>query len=233
MTRDELHIAFKIEMDKNSKTVAYGGCPAFLDEEIDYWLMKGYYQVIATKFTGNNNLKIPFEGSVKRISDLERLVNTDKNISVQKEENSNCIILSNLLSRDGSNQGRMFFVQAELIWNNGEDHRAIVELTDHNIINNFKQTYNNVPWIERPKAVIQDNSLIIYIDPIDMTGDFTLDLTYVKFPTPITELPSEEGLTEVPEYVQSEIVDKAVQLALDNIESQRIQTKSQLNLISE
>lgn len=52
MTRDELHIAFKIEMDKNSQSTAYGGCPAFLPEEVDYWLNKGYYDVLTTKFSG-------------------------------------------------------------------------------------------------------------------------------------------------------------------------------------
>ena len=43
MTRDQLHIAFKIAMDKNSASAAFGGCPAFLDEEIDYWLNQGMY----------------------------------------------------------------------------------------------------------------------------------------------------------------------------------------------
>jgi hypothetical protein len=43
MTRDQLHIAFKIEMDKNSNNVAFGSYPAFLPEEIDYWLNQGMY----------------------------------------------------------------------------------------------------------------------------------------------------------------------------------------------
>lgn len=41
MTRDQLHINFKIAMDKNSQSIAFGGCPAFLPEEIDYWLNLG------------------------------------------------------------------------------------------------------------------------------------------------------------------------------------------------
>jgi len=43
MTKDQLHIAFKIAMDKNATSIAFGGCPAFLDEEIDYWLNQGMY----------------------------------------------------------------------------------------------------------------------------------------------------------------------------------------------
>lgn len=228
MTRDELHIAFKIEMDKNSQSVAYGGCPAFLPEEVDYWLNKGYYDVLTTKFSGQNSTETAFEGSVKRTADLERLVKTDTNISVTLTEGTNQLVLNDLLNRKQNNTGRMFFIQAILHWGTKS---AVVELVSHEIARNFVKTYNNNPWIEKPIATIQDNSLVIYIDPIEMTGTFTVDVTYVKHPTLITNLPSDTGLTEVPEYVQNEIVNKAVQLALDNIESQRIQTKSQLNTL--
>lgn len=228
MTRDELHIAFKIEMDKNSQSVAYGGCPAFLPEEVDYWLNKGYYDVLTTKFSGQNSTETAFEGSVKRIADLERLVKTDSSVPVNLTEGTNKLVLTNLLNRNEDNSGRMFFIDAVLHWG---DKQAVIELVSHEIARNFTKTYNNNPWIEKPVATIQDNSLIIYVDPIEMTGSYTVDITYVKHPTLITDLPSETGLTEVPEYVQNEIVNKAVQLALDNIESQRVQIKSQLNTL--
>lgn len=57
MNRDQLHIAFKIAMDKNSKSVAFGGCPAFLPDEIDYWLNLAMFNVVSTKFTGHNTLQ--------------------------------------------------------------------------------------------------------------------------------------------------------------------------------
>lgn len=232
MTRDELHIAFKIEMDKNSQSVAYGGCPAFLPEEVDYWLNKGYYDVLTTKFSGQNTTQTAFEGSVKRIADLERLVKTDKDLVINRVDNTNKLILSDLLNNESNNTGRMFFVEAVLHWNkDGNNRSAVVELVSHEIARNFISTYNNNPWIENPIATIEDNSLIVYIDQLEMTGTFTIDITYVKHPTSIANLPSDSGLTEVPEYVQNEIVNKAVQLALDNIESQRIQTKSQLNTL--
>ena len=68
-------------MDKNSQSIAFGGCPAFLPEEIDYWLNQGLYQEINTKFTGNNGSKIAFEGSIKRTHDLENLIRTDNNVA--------------------------------------------------------------------------------------------------------------------------------------------------------
>lgn len=232
MTRDELHIAFKIEMDKNSQSVAYGGCPAFLPEEVDYWLNKGYYDVLTTKFSGQNATQTAFEGSVKRIADLERLVKTDTNISVTLTEGTNQLVLNDLLNRKQNNTGRMFFIQAILHWvNEGVSKSSVVSLIDHETSKRFVETYNNKPWIDIPVAVIENNQLIIYIDTTSMIGTYTLDITYVKHPTSITNLPSDSGLTEVPEYVQNEVVNKAVQLALDNIESQRVQTKSQLNTL--
>ena len=228
MTRDELHIAFKIEMDKNSQSTAYGGCPAFLPEEVDYWLNKGYYDVLTTKFSGQNPTQTLFEGSVKRIADLERLVKTDKNISVSLEKGTNRVVLKNLLNRSETNTGRMFFIQAILHWG---DKNANVNLIDHETSKRFIESYNNKPWIDTPVATVEDNSLIVYIDTTTMSGVLSLDITYVKHPTLIANLPADAGLTEVPEYVQNEIVNKAVQLALDNIESQRLQTKSQLNTL--
>ncbi len=230
MTRDDLHIAFKIEMDKNAQSVAYGGCPAFLPEEVDYWINKAYYDVITTKFSGLNVTKTGFEGSVKRTSDLERLVRTDKSLQIALQPGTNQLMFTNLLNRNPNNKGRLFFIQAVLHFKrDGKPTTATIDLVNHENAKKFTQTYNNVPWIPNPVATIEDNSLLVYIDPILMAGDFTIDITYIKHPTLINELPSDTGLTEVPETVQNEIVNKAVQLALDNIESQRIQTKTQLN----
>lgn len=102
---------------------------------------------------------------------------------------------------------------------------ANIKLVDHNNAINFKATYNNSPYIESPVAVIQDNDLVIYYDPISMTSDvYSATITYVKVPTKIEDL-GEEGIVEFPEYMQNEIVNRAVELALENIESKRVQTK--------
>lgn len=239
MTRDDLHIAFKIEMDKNSQSTAFGGCPAFLPEEIDYWLNQGIQQLVSTKFTGNNNLKQPFEGSVKRIQDLEKLVKTDKGIQANLDENTNRITIDNLLNKSVGNQGRMFFITATVNWTDKTSDTirrkpsAVVTMVDHNIANRFLETYNNKPWIDNPVATIENNSLQIYVDTTLTSSPYTVDITYVKYPTPIEETSEEDGITEIPEYMKYEIVNTAVALALENIESRRIQTKTQLNTIQE
>lgn len=61
---------------------------------------------------------------------------------------------------------------------------------------------------------------------------YSVDITYVKYPTKIENLPS-AGMDEIPEYAQYEVVNRAVELALEDIESRRVQTKTQLNQLDE
>jgi hypothetical protein len=61
---------------------------------------------------------------------------------------------------------------------------------------------------------------------------YSVDVTYVKFPTKVEDLPA-EGMNEIPEYMQFEVVNRAVELALEDIESKRVQTKVQLNQLDE
>ena len=239
ITRSDLHVAFKVVMDKNSQSTAFGGTPAFLDAEIDYWLDQALFQLVSTKFTGHNTLEQPFEGSVKRVQDLEKLVKTDKGITAQLEDNSNKIVITDLLQNQAQGEGRMFFVNAVIHWNQSDNQdviqrkpSAVVSMIDHQIANKFLETYNNKPWIDTPVATIEDNSLQIYVDTTTTRAPYSVDITYVKYPTKIENLGS-EGLVEIPEYMRYELINIAVQLALENIESRRTETKSQINNLAE
>lgn len=225
MTRDQLHIAFKIAIDKNSQSIAFGGCPAFLPTEIDYWLNLALYQEINTKFTGNNATKVAFEGSTKRTHDLENLIRTDNAVAATKEAGINRCYIANLFS-----DKRMFFIDATL---NFDDKKANVTLVSHTIAQRFKKTHDNNPWVETPVGVIEDNTLYIYYDDVSMNSNtYSVDITYVKYPTKVEDLPT-AGMTEIPEYMQHEVVNRAVELALEDIESRRVQTKTQLNQLDE
>lgn len=221
-TRDELHIAFKIEIDKNGQATAFGGVPAFLPEEIDYWLNEAIVQEVNNKFTGNNSLRQPFESSVKRIDDLANLVKVD--ILGLESKDTNELISTDTLT------DYMYFVSAFL---NFDNEKAAVQLVNHNTVSIFKQTYNNNPYIENPVATIDSTGFHIYYDTHTMqANDYKLELIYVKYPTKVEDYP-EEGIDEFPDYMWYEIVNRAVVLALEDIESQRTQSKSQLNQVNE
>lgn len=228
MNISELHIAFKIEADKNAVNIGMSGCPSFLPEEIDYWLYTAYLSKIATKFTGNNTIQTPFEGNVKRISDLEALVKTDKNISLLSETTNNKLTMNNFKSTitygSITQDKRMYFISAVLHFGS---KLANVKLVNHNQATRFLETYNNKPWIEEPVAVMEEDKLIVFIDRDLMTGPYTIDLTYLAYPRKLNNKDITTGMDEIPEYMQYEVVKLAADMALENIESQRVQSHPQ------
>ena len=231
MNINDLHLAFKVELDKNSSGYAFAGNPAFLPGEIDYWLNKALLQTINTKFTGNNKLGQPFESSVKRTADLEKLIKTDVGIVPIADAGSNRLILINFATTGVTETGttRMFYIQSLLKFG---DKQVNVDLVNHEQAKRFLKTYNNNPWIPTPVATLHDDTLTVYIDTTSMTGTYELDLTYVKEPTKFAYTNLTE-FTELPEYMYNEIVSTAVALTLDNIESKRTETKLELNNITE
>lgn len=229
MTISEAHIAFKIEADKNAVNVGMSGCPSFLPEEIDYWLYTAYLSKIATKFTGNNTIRTPFEGGVKRVTDLEKLVKTDRGLSLLSEAISNRLTLSDFVSSitygNETQDKRMYFIDAVLHF--GNNKIATVKLISHENAQKFLETYNNKPWIETPVAIIEDNKLIVFVDRDLMTGPYTIDITYLAYPRRLNNQDITSGMDEVPEYVQYEVVKLAADMALENVESPRVQSHPQ------
>lgn len=231
MTVLDLHTAFKVNMDKNAQGIAFGGCPAFLPEEIDMFLNEAYIQVIHNKYNGTNAAQTAFEGSIKRISDLQNLIKTDNGISLTyPDASSNVLLLNNFTEGNNSNK-RMLYVDCVLHFDNNS---TTCELIDHANAKQFLKTYNNDPWIDTPVAVLKDNTLKIFIDAHKMIAStYTADLTYVKYPTKIVYSNYSAEINEVPDYILNEVVNRAVMLALENIESSRVQNKLTINQLSE
>lgn len=228
MTIAEAHIAFKVEADKNAVNIGMSGCPSFLPEEIDYWLYTAYLSKIATKFTGNNTIQTSFEGNTKRVADLEGLVRTDKGLTLLSETTNNRLTLNDFKSsiKYGSDtqDKRMYFIQGTLHFGS---KLANVKLISHENALRFLETYNNKPWIEEPVAILEDNKLIVFVDRDLMTGPYTIDLTYLAYPRKINNQDITSTLDEIPEYMQYEVVKLAADMALENVESPRVQSHPQ------
>ena len=232
MNNRTAHIQFKVILDKNAQGVAFGGAPAFLPQEIDLFLNQAQDDVISNKISGNNVLKLGFEGSLQRISELDKLIRTDENIIMQKNV-YNEFVLDNVHA-DGN---RVTIWAVTLKYGNNFANCMIV---DHNTALLFKQTYNNIPWVEVPVVVLEDNKMLLYVDPILMqqtdyapsNDKYTVNITYIKKPTQF-DYTNLDGELDLPDDVMSEVINRAVVLALENIESQRTSSKLQLNQLSE
>lgn len=226
MTVADIHKAFKVMMDKNAEAVAFGGCPAFLPEEIDLFLNQAFIEVINNKFTGQNVLQTPFEGSVKRIADLEGLVKTDANISLSLDSSTNVLTLENF----SNNNQRMFYVTTVLHFNNTSSTCVLVS---HEDARRFLKTYNNDPWIDTPVSTLENNRLKVMIDVHSMNSPYTIDITYVSFPPKINSATPATNINIVPDRVLYEVINRAVAIALENIESKRVESKIQINSLQE
>lgn len=233
MTNLDAIIYFKLGMDKNSQGIAFGSYPAFDDEEIAYFITDEMYKAVNTKLTGHNVLSQDFESSIKRIADLQKLVRTQKNVVATKTSGTNEVVLNNF----SNNNTRMFYVSS-ILKTTSNDATAIrydVQLVDHQNARRFKKTRYNAPWIDTPVAVFENDTIVFYVDSqtAETPTTYYVDLTYIAKPTEIDPtLPSKE-ITDFPEHVMREIINNAVDAALENIESQRFQTKAQLNSIQE
>ena len=252
MTANDLHTAFKIELDKSSSLQTYSSLPGFIPIEIDYWLNKSVTQLVNNKLTGTNALQQPFEVSVKRIADLQKLIKTDKDINLTvpattAEDIQNWFTIHNsIYLTDFANKAsatgtfpRMFYIDSILNINRFE--AALTEpneitdsyntnLVNHDIAKGFTKNKYNSPYMAEPVVVMQDNSIEVLLS-YEMCSSayiYTMDITYVKCPEKITYGSTTE-LTDFPEYVYSEIVSNAVLSALENMESKRAELKHQLN----
>lgn len=235
MTNKDSHIYFKVQIDKNAEGVAFGGAPAFLPEEIDLFLNQAQLEILSNKITGNNVLRTGIEGSVSNMSELDRLIATDRNIYAYHNQ------YNEYIASDLHADNRMTILDVQLKYNNELQSNCM--LSAHQSAKLFKQTYNNIPWIEYPVVVLENNSILLYVDPIqkldpiyapriDSSEYYRLDITYVKKPTKFDYTNPNDEL-DFSEDVMYEIINRAVVIALENVESQRQQTKLSLNQISE
>lgn len=231
MTKREAHIQFKVILDKNAQGVAYGGSPAFLMEEVDIFLDYAVNQVISNKVTGNNDLQLGFEQGFKRISELDSLLATDTCIASNTRDNEFVI---NNIHDDGN---RMILFQFVLEYGL---HLAPCNIVSHKYANQYKVAYNNIPYISNPIVTIENNTALIYVDPVLMTqieyaptqGQYNVQVSYIKKPKVFSQYKLDD-IVELPDQLLEEVINRAVVLALENIESQRVNTKAQLNQIQE
>lgn len=216
MTTQDLCDLFNVSLDKQNVT----SYPGFTNTEICIFLNQALLSLVNTKFTGDNSRKVAFEGDIKRIADLQKLVITTNVSSVSVVSyisNAFCLTLPTNF---------MLFITGIVNYNSVF---YPIMLTTHEKAKAFEQTTYNNPWIKRPISYIENGQLFVLYDTniIKNTNLLNLYLTYVTNPNVINA----SSLTDVFQFNDSvayELINLAVVMALENIESQRMQTKGQL-----
>ena len=229
MTQNDIYTKFMIEYDKANVTSSY---PSLTKYEIAVILNKAYLALIAQKVTGNNPRQAPFEADTKAISDIQPLISTvHKDNSGVGFPSRNSVMY--MLPED------FLYYISSMMRVSGK--MVPVKLISHEIAQNFQESISNRPWIKNAVAYIENNILIVLYDNyehddpdnrvdeslgrIDRIPEM-IGITYVKKPILFTQ--SFSGSFELNDTMAEELISLAVLMALENVESQRLQSKAQM-----
>lgn len=220
MTQSEIKTKFLIEYDKDNVTSSY---PSLTDKEIANILNKAYLALIAQKVTGNNARNSYFEADVKAISDIQPLICTKV---VPKDITSDSRFKNGVVYPIPTDPTFLYYVSSAVKIDN---NNMIVTLINHENANKFKETTVNKPWIKGCVCYIEDNKIILLHDSYVSNNKLEeLIITYIMEPEWFSEDFLVTSIFQLNDSMAEELVSLAVVMALENVESQRTQTKAQM-----
>jgi hypothetical protein len=247
MTVQEMHNEFKITLDKVDSQ-AY---PEFLDGEVDFYLNEAQDRFIKTRYGRNNLYRSGFEELQKRTDDLKALVVSRfcQMTSVPYYGSTGDVVfradLESLFEDEGLNTAStdeyMLYIKASAYTCidkykvvDGEQvqccdwHR--VKLVQQDDLSSVAGDPFNKPMPERPVIFFEDGDIFVWTGTDATIGNFLV--TFIRRPLNV-DLGTYGGTAqdcELSEYTHKEIVQMAVRIALENIESPRQQTQEALNV---
>lgn len=248
MTTEE----FNFEFDIGYNNIAGASAPPIDIFEKSVYLTTAQEQIIKNHYDSTSNSKgRGFEGSEKRRNDLKQLIKDYKTTS----------FISN--TSNISNQGKFYILPKDLFLIVNEQVQIIstdcyngnvidvkpVTYDEYNVqINNpFKRPDNTIAW-RLDISNINNNEVVEIISPYNISNSLQYRLRYLKQPKPIILgdldiLYPLENLTinsenttmtcELDESIHREILDRAIELALQDYKPQNLQSEIQLNTRNE
>ena len=225
MTINQAHQYIKIELDKTSSLTL----PAFVEEEIDYWIDDTILSLIKTKYSGNNYLKLSFEETQKRTDDLRTLVVTQD--LTPTAGSSPYGVNSSLYSLSPASDYLISVNERVAIIILGVTKTVPITPTTHDQVN----TKMRDPFSEHnlrlghaePLRLFMGNNIALIGDNTYTLSDMTL--TYIKEPTKVMGMGASAraaDYTDLTDSFMQEVVKNTANKMLENIESPRYQTDS-------
>lgn len=233
MTISQMHDAFKLGLDK-TESLQY---PSFLSEEIDFWLNQAIRKFVKTRYSGLNFKQEGFEQSQKRIDDLRTLT---REVTIActgtgaKKPNGYVLVdgFSNasftaepywlslgeevLISytRTTVSTGGTATKRVGVVDITADNYRSKVDdpLSDH--ILHYDEA--------RPLRLFYNNTIEFITD-----GNYSVTYAYIRYIKQPAEVAYNTVSCDLAEHTHDEIVNMAVQLALENVEQPRLQSYTQ------
>ena len=230
MTVQEMHLAFKIGLDKIDSL----NYPNILPEEIDFFLNKAQERFVKQRYGFTNVKKQSFEETEKRTNDLRALVKNSLITATTTQPLGTLLPYDPLTNIDVNAQ---FVELPNDYWFMVQERANLSYLNCNNVVttdsvyvkasqhDDYSRLIDN-PF-EKPletkvlRFMAEGKAELIHAPGTTVTG---YNLRYIKKPLPIVLVPNVNTYCELSEHAHSEIVDQAVMIALEGIESKRLQT---------
>ena len=228
MTHADIYEKFMIEYDKENVTTSY---PSLTEYEIATLLDKAYLALIAQKFTGNNMRRVPFEGDEKAVEDLQPLVQNRVIPFINHNKNN-----LDLTVHEFDKNEVMYIIHAVISNLQGEYEPA--KQIQSKYMYKFMPTVKNKPWSRSAIYCVQNNKIILIKgDIVNYSVDrgYPIDFvfTYIKYPQKFADknkkLSQQTDIDfELSDNMAEELINLALVMSTEIVESPRMQTKAQL-----
>lgn len=234
MTISEMHIAFKLGLDK-TESLQY---PSFLPEEIDFWLNQAIRRFVKTRYSGLNVKHEGFEQSQKRIDDLRTLVReVTVSCTTSGAIKPNGYVLTDGFSNSvfdavpywlslGEEVKIHYYLTTVPYGPTGDKRVGVVDVTSDNYRSKIDDPLSDhiLHYDEaKPLRLFYDDTIEFISD-----GTYTILEAYIRFvKQPVTVVIGNNTDCDLAEHTHEEIVGMAVQLALENVEQPRLQSYTQ------
>ena len=112
-----------------------------------------------------------------------------------------------------------------------------IVFVSHDIAKKFRATKTNLPWVEQPVGCIENNSVIIYVDPMDVQyngAQSKAEFTYIKRPAKfavgqglsVNDYDFGQTKFELSDSMAEELINLAIIMSTEIVESSRLTTKA-------
>lgn len=235
MQIQRMHIEFKIGLDK-SDVLNY---PNYEPEEIDVFLNKAQENIIKQRCSGNNAKRESIEETQKRRDDL-------RNITTNSNINTAYTTAQDLLDVVDNKPNGIFVKLPSDYWfaleeevtvtytdcnGNTTSKRIDVKPMTHDRYNKVSKDPFNRPCdelvVSLPYEYIEINNENISRVELIGDGSYAIDTYHLRYIREPRTMDFENDIScELSDHIHREIIDEAVNLALENIESRRVQTQT-------
>lgn len=236
MAQSDVYTKFMIQYDKAMITSSY---PSMTKYEVATLLDKAYLALIGEKVTGNNQRQAQFESDVKAMEDIRPLLVTNLSVadSYRPANHVTNAFVCNLpkdMLYFVSATTKLYRVPAVPDRDFNQQRISNVTLVDHATASKFFATATNMPWIKNPVAYIDGDNITVVYDLYETYRHGVLPselfITYIKHPQKFVRknLFPDNIQVEINDTMVEELINLAIVMAGEIVESPRLQTKAQL-----